>query len=313
MKVLMNSINQWQYKNNYAFYFAAFRIFVCVLLLRDIIVSWKYINVLYRGSSFLPIESSTFLHFTFIDELWLRENINFFFLFYIIVIILFFFGIGKHFMALALFLFFEINQRLCYVVLNGGDNLLKFVLLYMIFADSYQYFSIKPLDFKRNTWKEMQNFCSNAAGLSICIHICWAYFLSAFHKIHADVWFNGIATYYTLSLERFKGTQFNEVISKNGIFVTLSTYFTILTEMFFPVLVWFKQTRLMVIASATFLHLGIFIFMMIYDFQLIFIAIYGFFFSDEEWQTFRVRATEVIQFVIFRIKPVFNFWYNKAH
>lgn len=313
MKTILNNINQWQHKNNYAFYFAAFRILICVLLLRDIIVSWKYMNVLYRGTSFLPTESSTFIHLTFINEAWLRENVHFFFLAYIVVILLFFFGIGKHFTAIALFVFFEINQRLCYVVLNGGDNLLKFILLYMIFADTYQYFSIKPLNFKRQIWKEMSNFCSNAAGLSICTHLCLAYFLSAFHKTHADVWFNGIATYYTLSLERFKGTPFNDVLARNGIFVTLSTYFTILTEMFFPVLVWFKQTRPVVIIAATFLHLGIFIFMMIYDFQLIFIATYGFFFSDDEWKTFRVRSTEYVQSLIFRVKPVFNLWYNKTN
>jgi hypothetical protein len=284
MKKLLNKLDQWQYTNNYAFYFSLFRVFVCVLLLRDIVVSWKYINVLYRGASFLPVESSTFINLTFLNEGLIREYIYVFFLLYIVVIMLFFFGIGKHFTALAL----------------------------LIFADTYQYFSIKPLNYKRETWRQMFNFCSNLAGLSICMHLCWAYFLSAFHKTHADVWFNGIATYYTLSLERFKGTPFNDTLARNGIFVTLSTYFTILTEMFFPVLVWFKQTRLLVILAATFLHMGIFVFMMIYDFQLIFIASYGFFFSDQEWSTFRVRVTDFFRMLSYRARTVFNSLYNKA-
>ncbi|HEY8915900.1 MAG TPA: hypothetical protein VIM87_05655, partial [Chitinophaga sp.] len=55
---------------------------------------------------------------------------------------------------------------------------------------------------------------------------------------------------------------------------------------YFPVLVWFKKTRLAVVCCGIALHLGIYVFMMIYGFEIIFIMTYGFFFKDEEWQAF---------------------------
>lgn len=308
MKTLRLRIDQLEQKNNYAFYLAFFRIFLCVLLLRNIIVSWKYVNVLYRGTSFFEPDTSALLNMLSVNEAWLRNGINYFLLAYIVFIILYFFGIGKHATALMVFFLFEINQRLCYVTLNGGDNLLKFIVLYMVFADSYQYFSIKPLQFKRNSWRELSNLTTNLAGLSVCLHLCLVYFISAFHKVHADVWFNGIATYYTLSLERFRGTPLNLMLAKNGLFVTISTYMTVMTEMFFPVLVWFRQTRRVVIVAAAFLHAGIFVFMMLYDFQLTFLATLGFFITEKEWETIRTRISGITQRITSRFKrlPAIN-------
>jgi hypothetical protein len=170
----------------------------------------------------------------------------------------------------------------------------------MIFADCYRYFSINP---KRNTnkdWQRISNMCTNLAGLSICIHLCWIYFVSAMHKTHADVWFNGIATYYTLSLERFSGTPLNETLAKSGLFVTLSTYFTLLIELFFPVLVWFKQTRWLLLIAGIMLHTSILILMMLYGFQTIFIMTYGFFITNREWKQFAMWLKGRVQ----KFKPL---------
>jgi len=295
MKSIAKQLRNFQNNNNYSIYLSFFRIFVCLYILKDICLSWGFIDLLYTGNSFLPATPSILLETLSISTDFLRENINYFLLFYITVTILFFFGIGKNFTALVVFLCFEINQRLCHITLNGGDNLLKFILLYLVFADCYRYFSVKPLQVKNESIKKLVNFSTNLAVLSICMHLCWVYFISALHKIHADVWFNGVATYYTMSLERFSGTPFNDILAKNALFVTISTYFTIVVEMFFPVLVWFRQTKYLVLIGGIMLHLGIFTFMMIYGFQLIFIATYGFFITDKEWRQFRSFLNNNVQ------------------
>jgi hypothetical protein len=218
-----------------------------------------------------------------ISSFYLREHIEIFLTSYVFVVILYFFGIGKNFVALLVFLLYDLNQKMIALTLNGGDNLTKFILLYMIFANTYEYFSVKKASY---TSRDTINFLSNIARWSICIHLCWAYFISAVHKIHADVWFNGIATYYILSLERYQGTTFNHDLARNGLFVTLTTYFTIIVELFFPVLIWNKTTRPYFIVAGILLHTGIFFFMMLYDFQLLFIATYGFFFTDSELTVF---------------------------
>lgn len=279
MKSIINSL---KLENKFEFYSSFFRIFISIHLIKDLIISWTYKDLLYQSNGFYIQNNSYLLDFFGIQTSFIRENFSLFYFFYMLLIILYFFGIGKNITALVLFVFYEFLQSLCPIILNGGDNLLKFIMLYMIFINSYKYFSIN----KSNNSTPLNNLITNLAGYSICIHLCLAYFFSAIHKIHADVWFNGIATYYTLSLERFRGTSFNLDLAKNGFLVTISTYITILIELSYPFLIWFKRTKLLMIISAILLHVSIYVLMMIYDFQLVFIFVQGFFLSNRFWLNF---------------------------
>jgi hypothetical protein len=100
--------------------------------------------------------------------------------------------------------------------------------------------------------------------------------------MNSKVWFSGVATYYTLNLERFAGTSFNKIIVQNGFFVTIATYVTVLWETFFPALIWNKKARIPLLALGVMMHMGIYFMMMIHDFEILFIATYGFFFTDKE-------------------------------
>ena len=118
------------------------------------------------------------------------------------------------------------------------------------------------------------------------MHLCLIYFISAIHKIHADVWFNGVATYYTFASERFGGTKYNKYLVQSGVFVTVTTYFTLLWELSFCFLVWVKKVRIYLLLGGALLHLGIYVFMMIHDFQILYIMVYGFFFTDDELKSY---------------------------
>ncbi|WP_162074128.1 hypothetical protein [Chryseobacterium fistulae] len=174
----------------------------------------------------------------------------------------------------------DVLQKLCPHILNGGDNLLKFILLYMVFANSFTYFCIHKSKEKKDS---ISNVLSNLSVLSICIHLCLIYFISALHKTNATVWFHGVATYYTFQLERFSGTSLNSILAKNSYFVVISTYFTLILELYYPVLVWFKKPKTIVILCMISLHAGIAVFMMLYDFQFIFILVQGFFYKNSFW------------------------------
>jgi hypothetical protein len=287
-------IDNFSVDNKFSFYSAFFRIFICFHLLKKVFLSWEYKDLLYMSKSFFVHEESPIFNYFNIDSIVIVDNFKFFYFIYVILILLYFFGIGKNFTAFILFIFYEILQNLCPSILNGGDNLLKFIMIYMIFIDSYKYFSIKPKVYKNTEITKLNVFLSNLGGYSICLHICLAYFISAIHKIHADVWFNGIATYYTLSLERFRGTGYNLYLAKNAIFVTFSTYLTILIELFYPVLIWFNKTKKLMIILAIMLHISIYILMMIYDFQLVFIFVQGFFIANTDWINFYEKLKEKI-------------------
>ncbi|MEW7277773.1 HTTM domain-containing protein [Aquimarina sp. 2201CG1-2-11] len=280
---MKNLINILTTTNKFKVYTPFFRVFVCLFLLKDIVTTWDYIDLLFKGNSFLHPTPFILLDFLSIDSDIIRANFEIFYAVYIILILLYLFGIGKHITAFLVLICLDIVQNLSWVTLNGGDNILKIVLIYMVFMNTYSYLSIKPLKYRNQRINEFSNFISNLGGLSICIHLCLVYFISAIHKIHADVWFNGIATYYILAGERFNGTPWNIALVKNGLFVTLSTYGTIIIELLFPFLVWFNQTKKLFIIAAILLHTGIAIFMMLYDFQLIFIVLQGFFFTNSQW------------------------------
>lgn len=196
----------------------------------------------------------------------------------IILAILYAFGIGKNITALLVFLSAMLYFEPFLFIANGGDNLLYFIMIYMIFVNSYKHLNLLD-NYKTG---RVSNILSNLATLSIMLHLCLAYFISGVHKMSADVWFNGVATYYVWQLERFNA-PINYLFYKNSFVIAFSTYFTILFEILFPFLIWFKKARGVLLVSGILLHIGIYFTMMIYDFEVLFIAVYGFWISNTTW------------------------------
>ena len=276
--------------NRFKFYSPYLRVFICLYLFKDIITMWDFNEIIYESNSFLIPEISPYLNFFNIDILFFREYFYLFYSIYFLLIVFFLFGIGKRVTPFLLFLALGVIQTLSWLTLNGGDNLLKFVVLYFVFIDSYQKLSLVKTKKNNISYRnELSNILSNLGGYSLCIHFCLVYFISAIHKIHADEWFNGVATYYILASERFQGTPWNTTLVQNGVFVTLTTYGTIFIELFFPFLVWNKRLKFYFLFLAMSLHIGIAVFMMLYDFQILFIMILGFFISNEEWDKILIR------------------------
>ncbi len=304
-------INTLSTENRFNFYAPFFRVFICLYLIKDIIVTYGFTDLLYTGKSFLISEPLPLLQYFGIESALLRDNFYVFLFIYIALIVCFLLGIGKRYTALGLFFCVELMQNMAWLTLNGGDNIIKFIILYFVFINSYSRFSMKPLAFRNEENEKLSNFLSNIAGYSICIHLCLIYFISAIHKINSEVWFNGVATYYILGSERFRGTGLNLALIKNGAFVTLSTYGTILIELIFPFWIWFKKTRNVMIALAISLHIGIGLFMMLYDFQIIFVLMQGFFLTNKEWVTISSKATDFLSQYKIRLNTILKT--NPAH
>lgn len=299
MKKIIDKLSN---QNRFEQYSPIFRLFICFHILKDLFVTNSLKDLLYKGELFLCTNNSFILESIGISTTFVRDNYNFFVLFFVLFTILYLFGIGKHYVGFVIYIFYDIFQNLNPVTLNGGDNILKFAILYMAFINSYKYFSINKLEFKNTEINKLSNFISNLSGYSICIHLGLAYFLSAIHKIHTDVWFSGVATYYTLSLERFQGTSYNLTLAKNAIFVTLSTYLTLMIELLHPFLVWVKSTKIILIIGAILLHVSIAILMMLYDFQLVFIFLQGFYLTNSEVGKYLIKPIEnFIQFIKLKI------------
>ncbi|RNA62617.1 hypothetical protein D1631_12075 [Chryseobacterium nematophagum] len=276
---MKNLITHLKLANNNSFYLSFFRVIICLLLIKQIFQIFPLLSLVYKGDQFL-VGPKTIVEFVSFNSQFLRDNIYMYAYIYLFFIILYLFGLGKNGTALIVFIMNDILQKLCPYVLNGGDNLLKFILLYMVFANSFTHFCLHKNKVKKDS---ISNVLSNLSVLSICIHLCLIYFISALHKTNATVWFHGVATYYTFQLERFSGTSLNSVLAQNSYFVVISTYFTLILELYYPVLVWFKKPKTVVILCMISLHAGIAVFMMLYDFQFIFILVQGFFYKNSFW------------------------------
>jgi len=165
-------------------------------------------------------------------------------------------------------------------VSNGGDNLLGFIMLYLVFSNSYGYFAVKSRFFALP--EKVDNLLTNLSCFSIMAHLCLVYFFSAMGKINTSEWYKGVALYYTLVSERFGGTPFNVAMVKNAYLTALGTYFALLFQMAFPFLIWTRRMRTPLVIAGIGMHLSIYALMMIHDFAILFVFVYGLFFTNAE-------------------------------
>jgi len=266
-------------KNHFSIYLSIFRVLIVLLIFNKIYHLWKSLSIMLSNQGFYEHTASIYTMMGLKTSFFLTHSKLFLFVI-ILTLIFLLFGIGRKLTYLLLFLEITILQTFINPILNGGDNLLTFTLLYLPFTNSFEYCVLYK---KEKSNSQISNLISNLAVYSILIHLSYVYLISGLHKIHSDVWFNGTAIYYILHLERFQ-SPLCDYIMNNGFIITISTYITVFFELFFCVMIWQKAFRKLFMIIGILLHLGIFFFMMLYDFQIFFITIYGFFITNQEWK-----------------------------
>ena len=242
---------------------------------------WPNLNLFFEATIFVE-PAKPILRLIIGDPSWLRAHYLFFVIPYIGILILNIFGIGRWLTAGLVFLFVFVLHKLNTTIINSGDIAVQFLLFYLIFAQSYQYFVCSKKIKSHSDFKRLINLLSNLAVLSIMLYLCIAYLAVGLSKLFEPLWQSGEATYYALLNERYKGTSLNELIVKNKWVNYMINYGTILFELLFPFIIWFKKLRRYLLVTGIIFHLCIYIFMMIYGFQIIFILMYGFFLPNDQ-------------------------------
>src|SRR4051812_27197795 len=109
---------------------AALRVYLGFHIIKRLILTWPYLNMLYGPESFAEWSPRIF---GALNAAEFRQ-------WYLIVCggllaaaVLMALGIGRRYTIALVFLLVEMLQRLDGFVLNGGDNLLKFIIFYMLF------------------------------------------------------------------------------------------------------------------------------------------------------------------------------------
>ncbi len=181
---------------------------------------------------------------------------------------------------------------------SGGDAILRMVLFYLAFTDAGRQWSIdarlraarggvKPL---MPSW--FSATLHNLAVILIIHQVVMVYVASAFWKLQSTVWRDGTAVYFPLQTDAY--SPWNDVLQPvyaMAPVVAGATYMAVVVQLFFPVLLIYRPTRMLALLLITGMHLGIGVFMGILYFSLVMIAVDMILVSDRSW----VRGLEWVR------------------
>jgi len=274
--------NDWLQQQNYkSFYLAFLRVSLSCWLLKEVCFHWTSMDLLYGHSGFVVSKNNFISRLPGEGFSFAKSHYIWLILAYIVVLLLNILGIGRWVTALLLFLMVYVLQKMNMSFVNGGDIMARMILLYLIFAGSYQYLVLSKQKNIDPPKIKLQNLLSNLAALSIMLQLCVAYFSSGIAKLLEPLWRHGEATYYAFCMERYIGTPFNKYIVQHSWINVITNYGTLLFELLFPLLIWIKKLRKPLLISGIIFHVCIYIFLMIYGFEIVFVLTYGLFLPNQ--------------------------------
>lgn len=200
--------------------------------------------------------------------------------------ILFTVGFGGKFIQILNYIFTIslINRNV--LISDGGDNILSLCLLYMLFMNVTEYFSIKL----KPQWSfpkflpETRAIIHNFAVIFVVCQICIMYFLSGIFQIMGEKWNNGTAIYYILQVDTFSKPFWEQILSSSDYLIVFFTYASILVKLAFPFLLINKWSKYFIVCLIMMFHAGIGIAMGLITFSATMIAIETLLFSDKEYK-----------------------------
>jgi hypothetical protein len=169
-------------------------------------------------------------------------------------------------------------------LMDGGDNLLYILAFYMMFADCGAYLSIDS-GHRRNRTRlsPLIAVIHNFAAFAILVQVALLYLTSSLFKIQGHMWMNGTAIYYILRNAEFNLSPVAHVFYDSDVVVTLLTWSTVIFQMAWPFMVWFRPARLFLFVGAVALHCMIGYFMGLMWFSAVMISAELIVFDDSEY------------------------------
>lgn len=181
---------------------------------------------------------------------------------------------------------------------SGGDAVLRMVLLYICFTEAGRQWSLDArLQARRGGVKPLMPAwfsatLHNLAVILIIHQVVMVYVGSAFWKVQSTVWRDGTAVYFPLQTDAYSPwNDWLHPVYASAPIIAGATYMAVVVQLFFPVLLIYRPTRMVALVLITGMHLGIGIFMGILYFSLVMIAVDMILVSDRSW----VRGLEWLQ------------------
>ena len=175
---------------------------------------------------------------------------------------------------------------------SGGDAVLRMVLFYLCFTNAGKVWSVDAWLRERREEARVpfappwvSATLHNLAVVLMIHQIVMVYVGSALWKVQSPVWRDGTAVYYPLQTEAY--SPWNDLLQPvfaNSLFISGATWTAVVVQLFFPVLLVYRPTRMVALVIITGMHLGIGFLMGIMYFSLAMIAVDMMLVSDKTWR-----------------------------
>jgi len=167
------------------------------------------------------------------------------------------------------FLLVNLNNKI-YSTLTGGDYLLNQFCLFNCF--------LRITFLAEQKWfSDLKIFLHNLSVTALIVQVCLLYFLSGLAKCNDAAWLSGEALINLTFIHHFNLNDANPLPPTwNGFFAFLN-YLIIFYQISFPLLVWFKKIKKLFILIGLMMHLYIALVMGLFEFGLIMILPYIYF------------------------------------
>ena len=211
---------------------------------------------------------------------------------FIIALLLMALGVGGRLVALIAFVLHLVFLQRNPSIIFGADVIATFWLFYLVFAQSNKqvkwahYFLHKRKGLISDR-SEKGDWLNTMSLRFIQIQLCIIYMFSGLEKLKGSSWWEGTAIWEALSFYDFTLIDFSFLLSF-PVLVGLIAVFTVLFEIYFPVLVWTKLRKTFLILGV-FFHIGIAISLNIYFFAFIILSAYMAFIPPNALRAFFVR------------------------
>jgi len=164
---------------------------------------------------------------------------------------------------------------------NGGDNLLRIVLPFMVFMRLSAHLSLDARRVRRRGARagtRVPLWLSSTAhntGAVICgIQIIAVYVVSGLWKLQGDDWLNGSALYYALNLETYRVLPgLSDLAWQVTPFVFAVTFLSVWVQVAFPVMLLWRPSRVFALLFLMGMHTGIAILLGLWPFSLVMIGL----------------------------------------
>jgi predicted DCC family thiol-disulfide oxidoreductase YuxK len=182
------------------------------------------------------------------------------------------------------------------VISDGGDNIIRLLLLYLLFSCNTAYFSVdaylKQSRISKRSLNQsssinafsLRNLIHNLAILACLVQVCMLYFTSGLHKAMGELWQSGTALYYILQVEEYTHPFFRDLILSSDFLLVFGSYAAIVVQIAFPFLLANRWTKYAAMLGVIGLHTGIAVVMGLFSFSFIMIANQLLFLTDKEYR-----------------------------